>query len=108
MAVLLTLFLMGLTRSGVTIPVMSDAYTGLAPKLIPQATVVTRMAQNIGGSIATAVLAGVIQSIVGNNIATTGMMSNAYQVAFIWTSIGTLLGVIPAMFLTNRIGKKAK
>ncbi|MDH5104542.1 DHA2 family efflux MFS transporter permease subunit [Lentilactobacillus diolivorans] len=106
--VLLTLFLMGLTRSGVTIPVMSDAYTGLAPKLIPQATVVTRMAQNIGGSIATAVLAGVIQSIVGNNIATTGMMSNAYQVAFIWTSIGTLLGVIPAMFLTNRIGKKAK
>ncbi|EEI70966.1 DHA2 family efflux MFS transporter permease subunit [Lentilactobacillus hilgardii] len=105
--VLFVLFLMGLTRSGITIPVMSDAYTGLDPKLIPQATVATRMAQNIGGSIATAVLAGVIQSIVGNNVAADVTLNNAYQTAFIWTSIGTLLGVIPAMFLSNRIGKKA-
>ncbi len=105
--VLTVLFLMGLTRSGITIPVMSDAYTGLNPKLIPQATVVTRMAQNIGGSIATAVLAGVIQSIIGNNVAATSTMPGSYQTAFTWTSIGTLLGVIPAVFLSNRLGKKA-
>ncbi len=105
--ILLVLFLMGLTRSGITIPVMSDAYTGLDPKWIPQATVTTRMAQNIGGSVATAVLAGVIQSIVGSNVATTATTNTAYQTAFIWTSLGTLLGVIPALFLSNRIGKKA-
>ena len=34
-------------------------------------------------------------------------MTNAYQMAFLWTSIGTVFGVIPALFLTNRIGKKA-
>ena len=105
--VLLVLFLMGLTRSGITIPVMSDAYTGLDQKLIPEATVATRMAQNIGGSVATAILASVVQSLVGSNVASTATMTNAYQMAFLWTSIGTVFGVIPALFLTNRIGKKA-
>lgn len=105
--VLLVLFLMGLTRSGIAIPVMSDAYTGLDQKLIPEATVATRMAQNIGGSVATAILASVVQSLVGSNVASTATMTNTYQMAFLWTSIGTVFGVIPALFLTNRIGKKA-
>lgn len=94
------LFLMGLSRSGVTIPIMSDSYTGLAPQLIPEATVTTRMAQNIGGSIATAILAAVIASDEGNNIATTAMMSTAYYHTFIWIAVGTAVAIIPALFLS--------
>jgi len=98
--VLLMLFLMGLSRSGVTIPIMSDSYTGLDPKLIPEATVTTRMAQNIGGSIATAILAAVIASYEGNNIATAAMMNTAFYHTFIWIAVGTAVAVIPALFLS--------
>lgn len=98
--ILTMLFLMGLSRSGVTIPIMSDSYTGLDPKLIPEATVTTRMAQNIGGSIATAILAAVIASYEGNNVATTAMMSTAYYHTFIWIAVGTAVAIIPALFLS--------
>nr|WP_223876903.1 DHA2 family efflux MFS transporter permease subunit [Lactiplantibacillus daoliensis] len=98
--ILTMLFLMGLSRSGVTIPIMSDSYTGLAPVLIPEATVTTRMAQNIGGSIATAILAAVIASYEGNNIATATMLSAAYYHTFIWIAVGTAVAVIPALFLS--------
>ncbi|MFC6200537.1 DHA2 family efflux MFS transporter permease subunit [Lactiplantibacillus nangangensis] len=98
--ILTMLFLMGLSRSGVTIPIMSDSYTGLNPELIPEATVTTRMAQNIGGSIATAILAAVIASDEGNNVATTAMMATAYYHTFIWIAVGTAVAIIPALFLS--------
>ncbi|MFX3618656.1 MAG: DHA2 family efflux MFS transporter permease subunit [Sporolactobacillus sp.] len=105
--VIAMLFLMGLSRSGITIPVMTDTYTGMDQKLVAEATVATRMAQNIGGSVATAVLATIIQSYVGSNVATTAMMNNAYSHAFIWTAVGTIIGLIPALFLSARSGKEA-
>lgn len=104
--VITMLFLMGLSRSGIVIPVMTDTYTGMDQKLVAEATVATRMAQNIGGSVATAVLATVIQSYVGSNVATTAMMNNAYSHAFIWTAVGTIVGLIPALFLSARSGKE--
>lgn len=96
------LFLMGLSRSGITIPVMSDSYTGIDHGLIAEATVATRMAQNIGGSVATAVLAAVIASYEGNNVATMAMLHTAYFHTFIWISVGTLIGLIPAFFLSSK------
>ncbi|WP_225419812.1 DHA2 family efflux MFS transporter permease subunit [Levilactobacillus cerevisiae] len=100
--ILVMLFLMGLSRSGITIPVMSDSYTGIDHGLIAEATVATRMAQNIGGSVATAVLAAVIASYEGNNLATTAMLHTAYFHTFMWISIGTLVGVLPAFFLSSK------
>ncbi len=104
--VVIMMFLMGLSRSGITIPIMSDAYTDMDQKLISEGTVVTRMMQNIGGSIATAVLAAVISSYIGNNVATTAEMSSAYSHAFIWTGVGTLIGVLPALFLSVKSGRE--
>lgn len=100
--ILAMLFLMGLSRSGITIPVMSDSYTGIDSSLIAEATVATRMAQNIGGSVATAILAAVIASYTGNNVATMAMLHTAYFHAFIWISVGTLVGLIPAFFLSSK------
>lgn len=100
--IILMLFLMGLSRSGITIPVMSDSYTGIDHGLIAEATVATRMAQNIGGSVATAILAAVIASYEGSNLATTRMLQTAYCHTFIWISVGTLVGLIPAFFLSSK------
>ena len=105
--ILTMLFLMGLSRSGVTIPIMSDSYTGLAPALIPEATVTTRMAQNIGGSIATAILAAVIASYEGNDVATTAMMTQAYAHAFMWIAVGTAVAIVPALFLSVKTKEAA-
>lgn len=105
--ILLMLFLMGLSRSGITIPVMSDSYQGIDRGLIAEATVATRMAQNIGGSVATAILAAVIASYQGSNVATLAMLHTAYWHTFLWISGGTLLGIIPALFLSSKKGEVA-
>ncbi|WP_048706499.1 DHA2 family efflux MFS transporter permease subunit [Companilactobacillus ginsenosidimutans] len=99
------MFLLGLSRSGI-IPIMTDSYSNVPTKLIPEATVSTRMVQNIGGSVATALLAAVIASFTGTNIATTTMMNTAYSQAFIWISVGTLIGIIPAFWLSVTHEKK--
>lgn len=104
--ILATLFFLGISRSGVTIPIMADSYTGLPQELISQATVATRMAQNIGGALATAFLASVIQSQIGDSIPTTTLLNTAYSHAFVWTIIGTLIAVIPAFYLSVRSGKE--
>ncbi len=94
------MFLLGLSRSGI-IPIMTDSYSNVSRDLIPEATVSTRMVQNIGGSVATAILAAVIASFTGTDVATKAMMTTAYSQAFIWIAVGSLLGVIPAFWLSH-------
>lgn len=45
---------------GVTFPMMTDAYTGMIKQEIAQASVGTRLMQNIGGAFGSAVLATVV------------------------------------------------
>ncbi|WP_238704078.1 DHA2 family efflux MFS transporter permease subunit [Companilactobacillus mishanensis] len=99
------MFLLGLSRSGI-IPIMTDSYSNVPNSLISEATVSTRMIQNIGGSVATALLAAVIASFTGTNVASTTMMNTAYSQAFIWISVGTLIGIIPAFWLSETHEKK--
>jgi len=94
--VLIALFVRGIGQGGLTIPVMADSYTGVPKPLIAEATTATRMLQNIGGAMGTAVLATIIQhesSQIG--------MNAAYQTAFMW-SVGFIVATaIPAWFLSH-------
>lgn len=95
--VLLALFIRGIGQGGLTIPVMADSYTGLPKSLIAEATTATRMLQNIGGAMGTAVLATIIQ----HALPSVGLNA-AYQTAFLW-SVGFILATaIPAWFLSHR------
>lgn len=97
--VLVALFFRGMGQGGLTIPVMSDSYVGLPSSLIAQATTATRMLNNIGSALGTAVLATVIQrSMSGAGAVSAG---GAYHVAFVWSVVFTAIAIIPAWFLSH-------
>lgn len=104
-AILITLFIRGIAQGGMTIPVMSDAYTGLPTELISEATTASRMLQNIGGAFGTALLATWIQTQLNGELLTPAHLNSAYQGAFVVTVIMTVLAVIPAWFLSHHINK---
>ncbi|MEU4218424.1 DHA2 family efflux MFS transporter permease subunit [Actinoplanes sp. NPDC026623] len=59
---MIVLFVRGLGLGAVLIPVMTVAYLGLDRDRIPQASMITRIAQQVGGSFGTAILAVVLQA----------------------------------------------
>lgn len=89
--ILIALFVRGIGQGGLTIPVMADSYTGVPKPLIAEATTATRMLQNIGGAMGTAVLATIIQ-----HEAPRIGMNAAYQTAFMWSVGFIVITAIPA------------
>jgi EmrB/QacA subfamily drug resistance transporter len=81
----------GIGLGGVTIPVVSSAYQGLARADVPHASVITRTAQQIGGSFGTAVLAVILET----RLAVTGTAA-AFDATFLW-SVGF---TVAALFLS--------
>lgn len=98
--ILLALFIRGIGQGGLTIPVMADSYTGVPQSLIAEATTATRMLQNIGGALGTAVLATIIQ----HELPHVGETA-AYQTAFLWSVGFIAITAIPAWFLSHRSAK---
>jgi predicted MFS family arabinose efflux permease len=81
-----TLVVRGAGLGAVTIPVMAGAFLGLDRAAVPHASIITRTAQQIGGSFGTAVLAVVLQH-------------TTFGTAF-WWSIGfTLAAMVLALWL---------
>ena len=74
----------GFGLGAVTMPVMVAGYIGLDKQQIPHSSVLTRTAQQIGGSFGTAVLAVILESAVAAHPAT---LADAFHVAF-WWSVG--------------------
>ncbi|MDN6968012.1 multidrug efflux MFS transporter [Oenococcus sp. UCMA 17063] len=97
----LMLFFRGIGQGGLTIPVMSDSYSGIAAEQVPEATTATRTLQNVGGAFGSAILATVIQSQTNGLVPTVSNLSNAYHDAFIWSVIITAAAAIPAWFLSH-------
>jgi len=56
------LLVRGLGTGAVFVPLMATSYAGLAHDVVPHASIVTRVAQQVGGSFGIAVLAVVVQS----------------------------------------------
>jgi MFS family permease len=98
-----TLVVRGLGLGAVTIPVMASAYIGLDRSEVPHASIITRTAQQIGGSFGTAVLAVVLErSIAQHALAGLDGRAAAFDVAFWWSIAFTALAVLLAFWLPNR------
>jgi len=98
------LFIRGMGIGGVTIPMMTDAYTGMVKREIAQASVGSRLMQNIGGAFGSAVIATVIILSIQGKETTIPIMTIAYQNSFRLALILSLILFVPSLFLTNKKG----
>jgi EmrB/QacA subfamily drug resistance transporter len=80
----------GVGLGAVTIPVMSSAYQGLERSAVPHASIITRTAQQIGGSFGTTVLAVVLER------------TGDFAVSFWWATGFTALAMVIALWLPAR------
>lgn len=101
----IVLFVRGMGVGGITIPMMTDAYTGMVKQEIAQASVGTRLMQNIGGAFGSAVLATVVSLSIQGKAPTIPIMTNAYHDGFMLALILSLVLLIPVLFLTNKKSK---
>lgn len=99
------LFVRGIGIGGITIPMMTDAYTGMVKQEIAQASVGTRLMQNIGGAFGSAVLATVVSFSIHGKVTTIPLMTTAYQNGFMLALVLNLVLLIPTLFLTNKKSK---
>jgi hypothetical protein len=88
----------GLGLGVVMIPLMTAAFIGLDREHVPHASIVTRIAQQIGGSAGVAVLAVILTTSTTG----TGSRAAAFDVTFWWTIGFTTLAVLLSLLLPGR------
>ncbi|MCX7522886.1 DHA2 family efflux MFS transporter permease subunit [Microbacterium sp. STN6] len=93
------LFVRGIGLGTVTVPLMALGFRGLARHEVPDASIITRVAQQAGGSFGTAVLAVIL---TGAMTAATATASAAFQQTFWWAIGFTAVGVIISLALPGR------
>ncbi|MGA2829682.1 MAG: MDR family MFS transporter [Streptosporangiaceae bacterium] len=86
----------GLGLGAVTMPVMVAGYIGLDKQQIPHSSVLTRTAQQIGGSFGTAVLAVILEGAIAAHPAT---LADAFHVAFWWSAGFSAVAVLLSLWL---------
>jgi EmrB/QacA subfamily drug resistance transporter len=94
------LFVRGLGVGVVVIPIMTVAFVGLERAEVPHASIVTRIAQQIGGSVGVALLA----VILSTTATSSGSVATAFDVAFWWASGFTAVAVALSFLLPGRRG----
>ncbi len=95
------LFVRGLGLGTVTVPLMALGFRGLAPQEVPDASIITRIAQQVGGSFGTAVLA-VILAGTASATATAPALAGAFHESFWWAIGFTALGAVISLALPGR------
>ena len=91
------LLVRGLGLGAVFIPLMAVGFVGLEKDQVPHASIITRIAQQLGGAAGTAVLAVILQGA----IATVGLQA-AFQQSFWWAVGFTALAVVLSLLLPGR------
>jgi EmrB/QacA subfamily drug resistance transporter len=102
---LAALFVRGVGLGVVTVPLMTVGVRGLPRQDVPDATIITRVSQQIGGSFGGAVLAVILTGTTTAAI-TSGTQSGlvtSFQEGFWWASVFTALGVALAFLLPASI-----
>jgi EmrB/QacA subfamily drug resistance transporter len=95
----LWLVVRGFGLGAVTMPVIMAGYIGLDKQEIPHASVLTRTAQQVGGSFGTAVLAVILASEVATH---PGNLAGAFTVAFWWSVAFSALAVLLSLWLPGK------
>lgn len=98
----IVLFVRGMGIGGVTIPMMTDAYSGMVKQEIAQVSIGTRLMQSIGGAFGSATLATVVSLVIQGKEPTIPIMTTAYHDGFMLALILSIVLLIPALFLTNK------
>ncbi|MGX1031960.1 MDR family MFS transporter [Streptomyces sp. SAI-097] len=98
---LAALFVRGIALGAAMIAPMGAAYVGLRHQEIPDAGVITRIAQQIGGSVGIAVLAVVLQR-ASLDAHGPGALADAFDRAFWWSVALTVLAVPLCLLLPGR------
>jgi EmrB/QacA subfamily drug resistance transporter len=92
----LWMIIRGFGLGAVTMPVMVASYVGLDKQQVPHSSVLTRTAQQIGGSFGTAVLAVILESAIAAHAAT---LVDAFHVAFWWSAGFSAVAVLLSLWL---------
>ncbi|GAA5027451.1 MDR family MFS transporter [Microbacterium fluvii] len=95
MAVLLV---RGFGMGAVMIPVMSVAFVGLDRDAVPHASIITRLAQQLGGAFGTAILAVVLEAVTAD-ATSIAAVADGFDIAF-WVAVGftvVAIGVCAAL-----------
>ncbi len=92
------LFVRGLGMGVVFIPLMAVAFIGLEHDEVPHASIVTRIAQQVGGSLGVALLA----VILATSTVAAGSTVIGFQTAFWWTVGFSVLSIAVAFVLPGR------
>ena len=90
------LILRGFGLGAVTMPVMVAGYIGLDKQQIPHSSVVTRTAQQLGGSFGTAVLAVILEGALVKHPTTP---ADAFHQAFWWSVGFSAVAVLLSLWL---------
>lgn len=98
MAVLLV---RGIGLGAVLVPVAAAAFYGVAHADVPHASMITRIAQQLGGSFGTAILAVILQ-IATAGAATQAAAAGGFQVSFWWAVALTVVAAVVALLLPGR------
>jgi EmrB/QacA subfamily drug resistance transporter len=91
------LLVRGLGLGAVFIPLMAVGFIGLAREEVPHASIITRIAQQVGGAAGTAILAVILQGAA----ASVGPVA-AFQDAFWWAVGFTALAIVLSFLLPGR------
>jgi EmrB/QacA subfamily drug resistance transporter len=94
----LALVVRGAGLSAANIAIMTGAFRDVPQSGVPDASTITRILQQLGGSFGTAVLAVILTGTAGSD-ATAGFTS-----AFLWSIILTALALVPALLIPGRTG----
>ena len=96
------LVLRGFGLGAVTVPVMAVAFIGLDRADVPHASILTRIAQQIGGSFGVALLAVILEGLTAAGDGSAAATGHAFDLAF-WWSIGfTAIASVVSFTLPGR------
>ncbi|MFC7789526.1 MDR family MFS transporter [Microbacterium sp. MAHUQ-60] len=91
----------GFGMGGVMIPMMSVAFVGLERDEVPHASIITRLAQQLGGAFGTAVLAVILEATTRGATDITGLAAG-FDTAFWWAVGFTVVAVGVCLILPGR------
>ncbi|WP_327673980.1 MDR family MFS transporter [Kitasatospora sp. NBC_00458] len=98
------LFVRGLALGAAMIAPAGAAYAGLGREEIPDASIITRVAQQVGGSLGIALLAVLLQHATAG-ARTPGALADGFGTAFRWSAVLAAAAVPLCLFLPGRPGR---
>jgi EmrB/QacA subfamily drug resistance transporter len=101
---MVTLLVRGFGMGAVMIPVMSVAFVGLERDEVPHASIITRLAQQVGGAFGTAILAVILEATTGGAQSVADLAAG-FDVAF-WWAVGFTVVAVGLCFALPARAKK--